>query len=32
MEHFSNRIVYMMHDDDTDQPYVYYIKGDRLSL
>ena len=32
MEHFSDRIVYMMHDDDTDQPYVYYIKGDRLSL
>ena len=32
MERFSDRIVYMMNDDNTDQPYVYYIKGDKMSL
>ncbi len=32
MNKFSDRIYYMMHDDTNDEPYLFYIKGDRFSI
>lgn len=32
MNKFSERIYYMMHDDANDEPYLFYIKGDRFSI
>ncbi len=32
MERFSDRIYYMVNNEETDQPFIYYLKGDRLSL
>ncbi len=32
MNKFSERIYYMMHDDTNDEPYLFYIKGDRFSI
>ena len=32
METFTTRIHYLMHDDRTDEPYLYMISGDRLTL
>lgn len=32
MEKFSDRIFFTPHNDDTDEPYLYFIKGDRYSL
>ncbi len=32
MNKFNEHIYYMMHDDRNDEPYLFYIKGDKLSL
>ena len=32
METFTTRIHYLMHDDRTDEPYLYAVSGDRLTL
>ena len=32
METFTTRIHYLMHDDRTDEPYLYAVSGDRLTF
>lgn len=32
MKKFNDYIYYMMHDDNNDEPYLFYIKGNRFSL
>ena len=32
MKKFSDYIYYMMHDDNNDEPYLFYIKGTKFSL